>query len=422
MALSRRGSGRVYQPKGGSIWWAELWVNGVQHRETTGTRNKREAISFLDHRKAEIMQGIFNPDASKVTIAELMTDYMALARVNGMKSYVDIEGRWRLHLKPVLGQLKAAQLTTTLINSHIEKRLRAGAKPATVNRELEILKRAYNLGAQHEPPKVMRVPLFSHLKENNVRKGFLELAEYQRLLQGCTAVGPWLRGVFETGYTFGWRAEEVTNLRANQVDMLNRCIRLNPGETKNNDGRIAYMTTDLYNALVPLMFGKSGDDYVFTRPDSSHLVDFRKAWWKVCVAAGLGTMICRKCEATSNSPSNCGSCHSNNIGYRGLLFHDLRRTAIRNMVRRGVPEKWAMAISGHKTRSVFDRYNIVSDGDLREAARRNEAGLKAELAELFNDQAAKHESEFPHKTRIVAPEKAGLQNPRLSIRCLISEG
>ena len=176
------------------------------------------------------------------------------------------------------------------------------------------------------------------------------------------------------------------------------------------------MTTRLYEALARLLVDKSGDDYVFTREDGSPVLDFRKAWWKVCTAAGLGGMVCRNCDRRSDSASYCKSCQSDNVGYRGLLFHDLRRTAIRNMVRRGIPEKWAMQVSGHKTRSVFERYNIVSEADLRETARRMEVGEQNERTEH-----ARFQSEFGHTLDIPAQQSVQVGRVKKSSKTINNE-
>jgi integrase len=148
--------------------------------------------------------------------------------------------------------------------------------------------------------------------------------------------------MFEVAYTFGWRKSELLNLRVRQVDLASRTIRLEVGETKNDEGRTAVMTSLIYTLLEQCVIGKRADDHVFTRDGGQPIRDFRGAWTRICTKA--------------KTP--------------GLLFHDLRRTAVRTMVRRGIPERVAMTISGHKTRSVFDRYNIVSESDLRAAAQR----------------------------------------------------
>jgi integrase len=119
------------------------------------------------------------------------------------------------------------------------------------------------------------------------------------------------------------------------------------------------MTREVHDLLVQCIRNKKPEDYVFTRTDHARVLDFRGAWYSLCETAGLGRFA--KGEDSK-------------MRWAGLIFHDLRRSAVRNLVRRGVSERVAMMLSGHKTGSVFDRYNIVSEADLEEAAAKIERG------------------------------------------------
>jgi integrase len=145
-------------------------------------------------------------------------------------------------------------------------------------------------------------------------------------------------------------------------------ISLNPGETKSEEARTVYLNEELMKQIKALYTNRRlGCPYVFHR-NGEVIKSFRKVWATVCIKAGL-------CKALKDDKGNPVVIK----GKKGeektamvptKLFHDFRRTGVRNMVRAGVPERVAMMVSGHKTRSVFERYNIVSDQDLKDAARK----------------------------------------------------
>ncbi len=268
----------------------------------------------------------------------------------------------RVHLRPFFGAMKAACVGSDQIQAYITKRrepskriLENGRKRdippaanATINRELSLLRRAFNLGKAATPPKVSSVPAVPMLAENNVRKGFFEHAAFVSVRR---ALPEEIRPVITFAYFTGCRKGEILKLQWSQVDLGERVVRLEPGETKNDEARTIFMATELYETLA--MQKELRDCYfpecpwVFARL-GNRIRDFKAAWKTACKTAGL----------------------VNEAGEPEKLFHDLRRTGIRNLIRAGVPERVAMMISGHKTRAVFDRYNVVSESDLKDAARR----------------------------------------------------
>jgi integrase len=194
------------------------------------------------------------------------------------------------------------------------------------------------------------------LKERNTRKGFIEHATYLDLLK---ALPGYLRPFVAFAYLTGWRRSEISSLTWAQVDRVQGVVRLEPGTTKNDEARTLYLDEELQALFSDLWKARKHKQnvlpWVFVNESGDGQVgDFRFSWSKAC----------------------------NEIGMSNLLFHDLRRSAIRNMVRAGIPERVAMMISGHKTRSVFDRYNIVSDADLKLAAERQQTYLKSQTGTI----------------------------------------
>jgi integrase len=337
-----RGSGSLRLPPNSRNYQLVYYRHGRLYRESSHTSDERQARRLLQRRVAEAGSDFFvPPETRRIKVAELAEDMLRDYQLAERKTTADVKARWEHHLKPVFAHLPAAAVTSALIQKYAIDRQNEEAQNATINRELAALKRMFHLGKNCTPPKVATIPAFPRLAERNIRKGFVEDATYQPLAEATARIGIWMRAAFEVAFTFGWRYSEVVNLRVEQVNVANGTIRLHPGETKNDEGRIVIMTDTVRRLLEPCVAGKKASDYVFTRENGKRVRDFRVSWKKVCEQAGVPE----------------------------LLFHDLRRTAVRNMVRSSIPERVAMQISGHKTRSIFDRYNIVSERDLRDAAR-----------------------------------------------------
>jgi integrase len=359
-----RGSGSVYLQKGSTIWWIQFYRNGKMFRESTATSDKRKATRILARRLGEVASGTFvGPKVERVRISELAKDFLRDYRINSKASIDDAEARWRLHLEPFFAEVRASAVTSDLLNQYVDRRQQEGAKNATINRELAALKRMFHLGHDATPPKLLYIPRFPRLVENNVRQGFLEDAQYEKLLESCPEL--WFQALVEAGCTYGWRIGELLKLKVNQVDLANGVIRLHPGTTKNKDGREVTMTDSVHRFFPQCAEGKSSNDYLFSRPNGKRVRDFRGTWEKARLAAGTP----------------------------GLLFHDLRRTAARNFRRAGIAEGVIMKIGGWRTRSVFERYAIVSHTDVQDALDRLEHSRQRSKKKRMGDATETNESE-----------------------------
>ena len=192
-----RPRGSIYAREDSPHIWICYSVNGVKKRENTKQSNQRFAQRLLDRRLGEIADGRgVNLDVDKTTIRELAEDFLREYKVNGRKSYGHAERRWRRHLQPFFGIYRASQITSSLLARYVEARQLAEAENSTINRELSCLRRMFSLGMSATPTKVLRCPKIPHLAERNVRTGFLESAERDRLAIACAKTGLWLRALF----------------------------------------------------------------------------------------------------------------------------------------------------------------------------------------------------------------------------------
>ena len=333
-------SGSLY--KRNEIWWVKYYDRGRPVYESSKSHRAEDAQRLLRKRLGEIATGVFRGIApERTSLNQLFDLVVADYRETSKRSLEDVLSRLRLHLRPRLGKLRAADFGTSELRRYKDGRIREQAAPATINRELSILKRAFSLGSRHDPPLVIHNPPIEKLPENNVRTGFLEKAEYERLI---AELPEYLKLALIIAYHTGCRLGEVTSLQWADINFGAGTLTIRAEVAKNKRHRNLPLYGEMNSALRRQRAERDAKyptlQWVLHDGTGQRIRTFYKAWASACQRAKLD----------------------------GRLFHDLRRSAVRNMIRAGIPERVAMAISGHRSRHVFDRYNILTDRDLAFAA------------------------------------------------------
>ena len=296
------------------------------------------------------------PRVDRVTYEEVRTDLIAYYKTSGNRDLSEAEARLK-HLDAFFSKRRLVTITPDVVTAYAAERqaerkdeddkVVRGAANGTINRELATLSKMLRLAFEHG--KLQRQPIVKKLREADPRAGFVTREQFASIRKHLPEE---LRVAATVAYTFGWRKREVLDLRKGQYNAQDGTLRLDPGTTKNREGRVVRLTPELRAMLDTQVERVRGLErktervirWLFPHLDGAlagqRISDPRKALESACNAAGLP----------------------------GLLIHDLRRSAVRNMEQAGVPRSVAMKLTGHKTENVYRRYAIVSDADLDAAA------------------------------------------------------
>ena len=349
-----RGMGSVFQHryrdkktgewKRTKVWWIQFTVAGKAVHESSRSRHRADAVRLLKQRVNEAATGrVVGPAQDRTTIDDLTAILLNDYTVNHRRS-IDRVSQSVHHLLAFFGGERATTVTEDRIIAYQAHRLSDGAANATINRECAALRRAFRLGLW--AGRVAAVPHIRALAEDNVRKGFFELEDFESVVVFLPSDLP---AVFRTAYITGWRVRsELLTRQWCNVDLRAGWLRIEPGEDKNQSGRMFPLTPELQGVLedqrahttavekatgqiIPWVFHRQGKPIKF----------FYTAWRAACAQAGVAR-----------------------------IPHDFRRTAVRNLERAGVPRSAAMAMVGHKTESIYRRYAIADEGMLTDAAQK----------------------------------------------------
>jgi integrase len=350
-----KGFGYLYRR--GTIWWIRYSVRGRDFRESSHSEREGIAHKLLKTRWQELGRGQFiGPSQERVTLEDLLTSLETEYEVNKRRSIGTLKGRL-VHLRAAFGSCRAVDVNEGKIELYKQMRLaekttrgKKPVQPATINRELSMLRKAFRLGVRQK--RIATAPTIDLLAENNVRQGFVEPADFDKIV---AALPERLRDFMRFAYATGWRRGEISGLQWSAVNRQTKTIFL--GRSKNGEPRILPLVGELDRIIDRRWQARSIKNHngsttlatnVFHCGDGRPIGDTRKSWSTACSKAGMPN----------------------------LLVHDLRRSAVRNFDKNGVSQIIGMMISGHKTVSVYKRYRIVPENDIREALQKVEQAIE----------------------------------------------
>lgn len=341
-------------------WYLQFYVNGRPVRESAKTEDKQEAQRKLTKRLAEVGAGRPISDVKGLKFETVRDAWLVYPRKRGAlrTAYIRSDGTKTasglLHLDKFFAGFDIIRIDEGAIDRYIKSQREAGLADATIRRSLTVLRAILNYA--HEDPRfgLPTVPSFKHRMphDSKARKGFMDAKEFSKLLALLPAKArPLAIFQFRTGCRTG------AAFKINWDHVSNDCSEIElPGEiTKSGEPLTLPLVGDglkdvaSYLRKQTRVSGKSifsiGKDGAKTGGKEA----YRYHWNRACDKLGLGKF------------------DRNTRRYSGLRPHDLRRSAVSNMIRSGVPRNVAMEISGHKTESIFNRYHIVETTDLKRA-------------------------------------------------------
>jgi integrase len=384
-----RGEGSLYLR--GSTWWVCFYTDGRQQRESAKTSDEGAARKYLRKR---LKEAAAHELAGMPFITQRMRRSTISELLDGLKADLEIREKWTPQASTVFervrvafGSRRAASITDDDVRDHVKKLLAEGYAKATINHGLQTLKQAYKL-AELPAPKIRRLDV------HNARTGFFSELEVRRVMSNLP---PWLADFVLFGWLTGMRRGEIASLA--WADVIGDEIRLRAENAKTGEGRVVPLEGELVELIERRRADrqvKLSDGTIMASPLVFHrqgkpVRQLRKIWQRACCGTGVGEMVCRKCSGPVDAQHKCSKCgvelKSEELIYRGRIFHDLRRSAARNMLTAGVPQAVAMQITGHKTDSMFRRYAIVTQTDVRKALRQTQEYTASELTKAVGIQA-----------------------------------